>query len=128
MPPLYKIILRQHYYNLSYGITSDQLLCQKLGCDYLGVNSLVKLVFNYQSSNSSSEYIICLHHGKTGNTPGSSINKLKEMANSFEADAIFQGHNHDRQIDYINRLGISRQDKLIDKKILLILIYNCNYY
>lgn len=108
-----------HYFNLSYGITSDQLLCQKLGCDFLGVNSLVKVVFKYQSSNASNELVFCLHHGKSGMTPGSSINKLKEMANSFDADIILQGHNHDRQIDYINRLGVSTQDKLVDRKILL---------
>lgn len=108
-----------HNYNLSYGINSDQLLCQKLGCNYLGVNSLVKLVFKYQSSNASNELVMCLHHGKGGLTPGSSINKLKEMANSFDADIILQGHNHDRQIDYINRIGVSRQDKLVDRKILL---------
>ena len=104
-----------HYFNLSYGMSSDQLLCQKLKCDYLGVNSLVKLVFKYQSSNFSNQLVLCLHHGKQGK----GLNSLKEMANSFDADVILHGHNHDRQLDYINRLGISSQDKLVDRKILL---------
>ena len=108
-----------HYFNTSYGVSSDQLLCQKLGCHYLGVNSLVKLVFKYQSSNASNQLIFCVHHGKLGRTPGASLNKLKDMANYFDADAILQGHNHDRQVDYINRLGVSSQDKLIDRRILL---------
>lgn len=108
-----------HYFNLSYNMTSDQLLCQKLGCMYLGVNSIIRVIFKYQSSNFSNELVFCVHHGKPGRTPGASLNKLKEMANSFDADVILQGHNHDRQIDYINRIGVTSQDKLRDRKILL---------
>jgi predicted phosphodiesterase len=108
-----------HYFNLSYNITSDQLLCQKLKCDYLGTNSLFRLIFKYHKSNYSADLVFCVHHGLTGKTPSSSIGRLKEMANNFDADVILMGHNHDRQLDYVNRLGISNQDKLYDRKILL---------
>jgi hypothetical protein len=110
-----------HYYTLSYGLTSDELLCQMLECKYLGVNSLTRVIFDYdKSSNSSLKADICIHHGLSGGrTPGTSINKLNEMANNFDADIFLQGHDHNRVIDYKNRLGLSANGKFVNRRLLL---------
>ena len=110
-----------HYYTTSYGLSSDQLLCQLLGCRYLGVNSLTRIVFDYdKSTNASLKADVCIHHGLSGGrTCGTSINKLQQIANNFNADILLMGHDHNRVIDYINRLEMSYNGKFVNRRMLL---------
>lgn len=109
-----------HYFEFPSGITSDQLLCQKIGCQYLGVNSIVRLIFRKDKTHAI-KLDVCIHHGigGGGRRVGTSLNKLQDMAGFFDCDIYLQGHNHDRSIDYINRLGLSSNHRLENKKMLL---------
>lgn len=108
-----------HYYDFPSGITSDQMLCDKLNCRYLGVNSLIRLILAYSEHHRHTVDVV-IHHGLGGGrTAGASVNKLENMAKHFNADIILQGHDHNVCADYINRLGLSSNNKLENKKILL---------
>lgn len=108
-----------HYYEFSYGLNTDSLLCKKIGCPYLGVNSIIRLLLRHDKTHAHAVDIV-IHHGQGGcRTSGASINKVERMAMSFNADIILQGHDHNRSVDYINRLGLSSNHILENKKILL---------
>lgn len=109
-----------HYYQFTSGISSDQLLCLKLRCKYLGVNSIIRLLLRLNKTHAL-KVDICIHHGRGGGAKrvGTSLNHLQDMATFFDADIILQGHDHDRKVDYINRLGLSSNNILQNRKILL---------
>lgn len=84
-----------HFFSLPSGINSDQKLCEKLGCRYLGVSSFVRLTFDYRSR--CETFDLWLHHGAGGaRLPGGSINRVDQMREAAEADAYAMGHDHKR--------------------------------
>lgn len=112
-----------HYYTFPSGINTDQMICQSLGCRFLGVNALIRLILRYDKTHAH-KIDICVHHGEGGGkTVGASMNKLQTMANSFDSDIVLQGHDHNRAVDFINRLGLTDggrgQIKLMNRRILL---------
>lgn len=108
-----------HYYVFKSSITSDQMLCQRIGCRYMGVNAFIRLLLSYDNHHRHAVDIV-IHHGLSGGrTSGSSINKVEQMAQFFNADIVLQGHDHNISADYINRLGLSSNHILENKKILL---------
>lgn len=114
------VIGGNHFYNFSYGMSSDQLIAKGLGCKYLGVNSIIRILFLYNKGCGVHKFDICAHHGLGGGrTIGASMNKLQNMANSFDVDAILMGHDHNRAIDYINRIGLNDKCKLVNRRILI---------
>ena len=118
------IIGGNHYYKFASGITTDEMVCQALNCKFLGVNAIVVLRL-WHDIHHTHQIKIVLHHGRGGGrTCGSSINKLQEMLSSYDGvDIVLQGHDHNRNVDYVNRLGITEarngKPKLYEKKILL---------
>lgn len=109
-----------HFYQFLSGITCDEYLAMQLNTKYLGTCSITRLCFRSAKTTRMTKYDICTHHGQTGGrTCGSSINKLQQMANNFDVDCILQGHDHNRSVDYINRLKISNGGFFVNKKILL---------
>lgn len=108
-----------HYYEFASGLTTDTMLADNIKTRYLGVNSFIRLSYKYGKAKRMA-IDICAHHGLGGGrTCGSSINKLQTMANSFNADILLQGHDHNRCVDYINRLELSQVGNLRNRKILL---------
>lgn len=84
-----------HFFSLPSGINSDQKLCEKLGCKYLGVSSFIRLTFDYHGVKMG--YDIWAHHGAGGaRLPGGSINRVDQMREHAEADCFAMGHDHKR--------------------------------
>ncbi len=86
-----------HYYQFESGINSDQKLCEKLGCKFLGVSSFVRLTF--VSAGKTANFDLWLHHGAGGaRLPGGSINRVDQMREAADADAYAMGHDHKRSV------------------------------
>lgn len=101
------LIEGNHHYKFSYGITSTQLLCQKLGCKYLGNSSFIRLVL-LRDKHHSNKIDIFAHHGRgSGRRLGTSINSLQDMLMIAEADIMLMGHDHKKQVAIMNRLFLS---------------------
>jgi hypothetical protein len=83
-----------HYFAFPDGQTTDHLLAHQLGCRFLGVSSLLRVVFNF--GNKRDAYLdIFAHHGKGGGSlPGSQFNTIEKMAQTAEADIYLMGHTH----------------------------------
>lgn len=112
-----------HYYQFETGMTSDHYICEKMGCKYLGVKALVALIIKDACGHHAHRIDICAHHGEGGGrTPGASINKLYRDAQSWDADIILQGHDHERMADFVNRIGLSdghSNINLVNRRILI---------
>lgn len=112
-----------HYFQFSSGITSDQMVAQEFGCPYLGVNTLIRLYLEKDKHHAHS-IDVCAHHGLGGGRgAGSSIGKLEYMSKAFDADICLMGHDHNRAVDYVNRLGLTEARRgelsLQNKRIML---------
>lgn len=84
-----------HYFDFQSGINSDQKLCEKLGCKFLGVSSFVRLAIDTHGSHSA--FDIWAHHGAGGSRLiGGSINRVDQMREHAEADCYVMGHDHRR--------------------------------
>ena len=111
-----------HYSELTSGITTTQLMCEKLGCEYLGVSAFVMLLLK-KDIHHAHRLDIWAHHGQSsGRTSGSSINKVEQMIDAADADIYLQGHDHKKHIAMRSRLGLSDSKRgitLDNKKIIL---------
>lgn len=92
------LINGNHFYSYeNSGINSDQKLCERLGCKYLGVSSFIRLTFEYTGRRST--FDIWAHHGAGGSRlPGGSINRVDQMRDHAEADCYVMGHDHKRMV------------------------------
>lgn len=102
------LINGNHFYDYPNGINSDQRLCEKLGCKYLGVSAFIRL--NILFSGRYLTFDIWAHHGAGGaRLPGGSINRVDQMRDHAEADAYVMGHDHKRGVFPANpRLSLER--------------------
>lgn len=86
-----------HYFAFQSGINSDQKLCERLSCAYLGVSSFVRLVFSYTSAKVALD--VWAHHGAGGaRLPGGSLNRIDQMREHADADVYCMGHDHKRGV------------------------------
>ena len=86
-----------HYYDYQSGINSDQKLCDKLGCKYLGVSSFIRITFTNQ--NAYIPFDIWAHHGAGGaRLVGGDINRVDQMRECADADVFAMGHSHKRSV------------------------------
>jgi hypothetical protein len=112
-----------HFAVLSSGITTTQLLCQELGCKYLGVSAFVTLVFKYSTREVAID--VWAHHGKgAGFLAGSGLNTLDKMQQTAEADLYLMGHTHEKSVAFKDRLrlthpGNSDAPRLSHRKVVL---------
>jgi len=109
-----------HFGELSNGMSTTQLMCQKLECRYLGVSSFVRLVFVHGTKRCSID--LWLHHGKgASRLVGGSLNTVQQMGESAEADIYLMGHDHKKGIATKTRLVLNDSKgglKLSHKKVL----------
>ena len=108
-----------HYYQFVGGATTDELLCQYTGAGNMGTCCILRLSIGLGATRKHSIDIACHHGLGGGRSCGSSINKLQQMSMGFDADIMLQGHDHNRCVDYINRLQLNHVGRLINKKVLL---------
>ncbi len=86
-----------HYFSFPSGINSDQKLCEKLGCKYLGVSTFTRLTLDHAGA--QQVFDIWAHHGAGGaRLPGGSINRVDQMREHAEADCYVMGHDHKRGV------------------------------
>lgn len=88
-----------HYFQFASGINSDMELCERLGCQYLGVSTLLRL--NVATSATQRHSLdIFAHHGAGGGgrLVGGSMNRIGQMCEQAEADVFIQGHDHKRGV------------------------------
>jgi len=96
-----------HYSELTSGITTTQLLCDKLECKYLGVSSFIKLLMTYTAGQTHA-LDIWAHHGLGGGrTVGASINKLENMIKAADADIYLMAHDHRKSLAMVSRLKLT---------------------
>ena len=105
------LINGNHFYLYPSGINSDQKLCEKLGCKYLGVSSFVRLEFKCNGAKQVLD--VWAHHGGGGaRLPGGSVNRVDQMREHAEADIYVSGHDHRRGAWPANpRLHLSQNAK-----------------
>lgn len=111
-----------HYSELTSGITTTHLLCEKMGCKYLGVSAFIRILLNYRTTHTHA-LDIWAHHGLGGGrTAGASINKLENMIKAADADIYLMGHDHKKHIAMQSRLKLAdsrRGLSLENRKIVM---------
>ena len=101
------LIEGNHFGELSTGITTTQLMCEKLGCKYLGVSAFIRLLLRYDTHHTH-VIDVWAHHGLGGGrTAGASINKLENMVLGANADIYLMGHDHKKHIAMKSRLSLT---------------------
>lgn len=97
-----------HYGVFQNGVTTDQKLCELMGCKYLGVNGFIRLQFVSATPHKNRIAVdIFAHHGRGGGrTQGGSMNPVEQMARTAEADIYLMGDNHQKAISHISRLRL----------------------
>lgn len=118
------LIEGNHYAEFSSGITSTQLLTQKLNAKYLGVSSFIRLNFRHLTTKKASKIDIFAHHGKgAGKRMGTSLNTVEDMIRIADADIYLMGHDHKKSCGYLTKLELSDNRKgdlkLYNKKIMM---------
>jgi len=99
-----------HYWPFPDGTDSDQRLAGHLRTKYLGVCSFVRLSFEIGTVRQTRD--LFLHHGAgAGRLPGSSVNRVNQMAENAIADIYASGHDHKRGVWPMNPKLTIEQDK-----------------
>ena len=97
-----------HYSELQSGVTTTQLLADKLGCKYLGVSSFIRLSLHKKGRNSTQCIDIWAHHGKgAARLVGGSLNKVQNMIEAANADIYLMGHDHKKSVGYVPTLELT---------------------
>lgn len=111
------LIEGNHYGQLQSGMTTTQMMCDKLKCKYLGVSSFVRLSFPFKHKSACVD--MWVHHGRgASRLAGGSINTVEQMSGIAEAQIYLMGHDHRKSVAMKSRLH--RADtKLCMKKVLL---------
>lgn len=95
-----------HFVELTTGDTTDMRLCQTLDAPFLGTSAYINLVFKVGKDTSSYFHTtFWVTHGiGSGTTPAAMLNKLKNMAATFQrADVYAAGHCTRLSVDRIQR-------------------------
>jgi hypothetical protein len=97
-----------HFYLFQNGMTSTQLLCQKLDCKYFGASALSRISFRSTTGNKSFSIDVFSHHGKgASRLVGGSLNTVQQMAECAEADIYLMGHDHKKSVGMSSRLKLT---------------------
>lgn len=89
-----------HYYRTLSGRTTDQLLAEKLGTDFIGTSAIIGLKFT------GGTYSIFATHGTGGGvTAAGHLSRLERMANGMDVDAVLMGH--------VSKLAATKVQRLV---------------
>lgn len=102
------LIEGNHYGVFSSGITTTQKLCDILGCKYLGVASMIRLLVEMRNYRKKSSLDIFAHHGKgSGLLVGSGLNNVQKMGDIALADIYLMGDNHQKVLGYSEKMYLT---------------------
>lgn len=88
-----------HFVQFADGTTGDMLLANRLGTNYLGVCSAIRLTFSRPSAGCKASVDIFAHHGKGGGvTAGGKFNAVEKLLNVCDCDIALMGDNHARGV------------------------------
>lgn len=100
-----------HFFQFEDGTNTDNRLCGKLDCKYLGVSAFVRLTLQYSGCRHS--FDLWLHHGAgAARLPGGSINRVDQMREIADADVYVMGHDHKRGVFPANPRLSLEQDRV----------------
>ena len=120
-PKLIGLIEGNHYGVFQSGITTTQMMCDKLKCKYLGVSAFIRLSMIYGRKRTAID--IWAHHGKgASRLVGGSLNSVQQMMDGAEADIYLQGHDHKKSAASKSKLRLGGGGgvlKLTSRKVLL---------
>jgi len=92
-----------HYWQFQNGYTSDQVLCQRLKCPYLGTSAIIRICFGVPH-HPEADCTVYAHHGVGGGrTVGGHLTRLEDLLKWIEADIYLMGHVHTKVSDPIDR-------------------------
>lgn len=98
-----------HYWQFQNGFSSDQILCQRLGCPFLGTSAFIRIGFGIRR-HPEADCTIYAHHGiGGGRTVGGHLTRLEDLLKWIEADIYLMGHVHTKVSDPIDRQYISKE-------------------
>lgn len=101
------VINGNHYGYFQSGITTDQKIADIMGCKYLGCTSLVRLAFHHTKRKTPLKLDLYLHHGRGGGrTAGASMNPVRDMVHTADADIYLMGDNHQKGLDTKSHLRL----------------------
>jgi hypothetical protein len=110
-----------HYGVLQSGMTTTQMMCDKLHCKYLGVSSFIRLSFGYADKRYAID--VWAHHGKgASRLVGGSLNTVQQMADVADAQIYLMGHDHKKSTALKTRLVLTHGGSAVTlshRKILL---------
>lgn len=114
-----------HHYKFTAGDTSTMRMCKYLKTKYLGGVSVIRVVFKTpMKPNQSLALDIYAHHtaGSSGGgrKAGSSLNKLEDMADTWDADIMLAGHDHKMNAGFPVRMYLDNQMNVKQRDILLV--------
>ncbi len=98
-------------------ISSTEYLCELLGCDYCGCETIRTL--NFSAGRMRTSFQIAAHHGAGGGTSkGGSLQRVVRWGqDTFPGvDIYLMGHNHDLAVTGMNGMTLAGNGKLRDKK------------
>ena len=107
-----------HTWHFEDGTNIEQYLCQRLGCDYLGTSSLIRLQFEDAPKNHpEADIILFAHHGKTSaaRTIGGHLNAPEQVLKWLFADLALQGHDHSKVPGLSDMVYLTPDNVLVHK-------------
>ena len=96
-----------HHGILQSGMTTTQMMCDKLKCKYLGVSAFIRLSFEMRGSVRSC-IDMWVHHGKgASRMVGGSLNTVEQMAQISNAQICLMGHDHKKSVGFLTSLYLT---------------------
>lgn len=114
-----------HHYTLSSGMTSTQYICEKLGCQYLGFLSFIRLGFHHTVSTRKFSLDVFATHGKSAaRSVGGSVTAVDKMDDIADADLYLMAHDHRKFVVPKSKLILSKPSPkgliMCHRKILMV--------
>jgi hypothetical protein len=81
------------------GVTSDEDLANRMGCEYLGWLSFIRLSFRITITTTIDLYLVACHGLGGGRVLGASVRKVEDLFHIFPMGEIYvMGHDHNRGV------------------------------
>jgi hypothetical protein len=115
------LIHGNHTWTFMDGTCVEQLICGRLGCDYLGTMTMLRLVPEQAlAHHPEADTIVVAHHGMGGGqTIGGHLNQPEKMMKFTQADVILMGHSHAKLVGSIDKIMVTPDGKYSHRTTLV---------